>query len=144
MELESCINYLLSVSQNTVFQYFSQQLSVHNITPAQYGVLNCLWNEEPLTPKQIGERLHLEASTISTILDKMQNNDLIARSIEPNNRRNILVFTTPKAILIKPSVEKVVLEMNNYFLEEFTPEERENLSMLLLSIISKHSKHLKK
>lgn len=144
MELESCINYLLSVSQNTVFQYFSQQLSVHNITPAQYGVLNCLWSEEPLTPKQIGKRLHLEASTISTILDKMQNNDLIVRNIEPNNRRNILVFTTPKALLLKPSVEKIVMDMNDYILEEFTPEEREILSTLLLSIISKHSKHLKK
>ena len=144
MELERCINYLLSVSQNTVFQYFSQQLSAHNITPAQYGVLNCLWNKEPLTPKQIGERLHLEASTISTILDKMQNNDLIARNIEPNNRRTILVSTTPKAVQIKPSIEKIVMDMNNYILEDFTPEEREKLSTLLLSIISKHSKPSKK
>lgn len=117
---------------------------MHNITPAQYGVLNCLWNEEPLTPKQIGERLHLEASTISTILDKMQNNDLIERNIEPNNRRTILVSTTPKAIGIKPSVEKIVMDMNNYILEEFTTEELENLSKVLLSIIKKHSKHSKK
>lgn len=144
MELERCINYLLSVSQNTVFQYFSQQLSVYNITPAQYGVLNCLWNEEPLTPKQIGERLHLEASTISAILDKMQNNDLIVRNIEPNNRRTILVMTTPKAEQIKPFIEKIVRDMNDYILEDFTPEERENLSTLLLSIINKHSKHSKK
>ncbi|BBP89614.1 hypothetical protein BsIDN1_32320 [Bacillus safensis] len=43
-----------------------------DLTPAQYGVLNCLWREGQLSPKQIGELVYLEASTVSGILDKMQ------------------------------------------------------------------------
>ena len=144
MEVESCINYMLSVSQNAVFQYFSQQLSVYNLTPAQYGILNCLWNESPLSPKQIGKKLHIEASTVSTILEKLQNNDLIERNIDPNNRRTIQVTPTQKAQNMKFSVETIVSNMNDYILGEFTNEEKEILSKVLLTIIRKHSKHTDK
>ncbi|EUU44620.1 hypothetical protein O337_02733, partial [Staphylococcus aureus M0161] len=44
MELDNCINYLLSTSQNRVFKHFKSLLSPYNITPAEYGVLNCLIN----------------------------------------------------------------------------------------------------
>ena len=64
--------FLLSVSQNKVFKYFSKLLEEYGLTPAQYGVLNCLWREGQLSPKQIGELVYLEAPTVSGILDKMQ------------------------------------------------------------------------
>ena len=43
MELQNCINYLLTVAQHEVFQAFSNKLAQFNITPGQYGVLGCLW-----------------------------------------------------------------------------------------------------
>lgn len=143
MPLENCINYMLSISQNAVFQYFSQQLLPFHITPAQYGILSCLWNEEPLSPKQIGKQLHLEASTISTLLEKMQNNGLIIRNIDPNNRRAIQVFLTQKAIDLKTPVEKTVFEMNDYILKDFSADEKQILFSILSTIIDKYSKHSK-
>ena len=51
MELDNCINYLLSTSQNRVFKHFKSLLSPYNITPAEYGVLNYLINSNLNTPK---------------------------------------------------------------------------------------------
>ena len=65
MELTQCINYLLTTSQHTVFQFLSGKLSEYDLTPSQYGVLSCLWQREFATPKQISEILCLETSTIS-------------------------------------------------------------------------------
>lgn len=141
MELDNCINYLLSVSQNAVFKYFSQQLLVYNITPAQYGVLTCLWKKEIVTPKEIRQSLHLEASTVSTMLDKMQSNGLIERNINLDNRRIILVSLTQKSIDLKSSIEKIVLDMNDHILGEFTHKEKKILTKILLRIIKKHSKN---
>ena len=42
MELKECINFLLTTAQHTVFQYLSQRLAPYDITPSQYGILNCL------------------------------------------------------------------------------------------------------
>lgn len=135
MNVCECINYLLSVSQNKVFKYFSNRLYEYGITPSQYGVLNCLWQHGDLSPSQIREILFLEASSISGILDRMQKNDLIERHIDKNNRRAIIVSPTEKAISLKGDVEVVVKEMNEKFFSPFTSSEQELLKKALRQII---------
>lgn len=141
MELNSCINFLLSASQNAVFQYLSEPLADYGITPAQYGVLNCLWNHECLSPKQIGEILYLEASSISSILERMQKNGLIDRNVDPENRRVILVSATQKAKEIEKPVERIIEEMNEVILEPFSEHEKDVLLKSLQTVIMrKHKK----
>ena len=100
MELTQCINYLLTTSQHTVFQFLSGKLSEYDLTPSQYGVLSCLWQREFATPKQISEILCLETSTISGVLDRMQKKGLIGKKskemkgFERMIRENIPVITS--------------------------------------------------
>ena len=96
MELTQCINYLLTTSQHTVFQFLSGKLSEYDLTPSQYGVLSCLWQREFATPKQISEILCLETSTISGVLDRMQKKGLIDRVINREDRREVRVVPTEK------------------------------------------------
>lgn len=135
MEIRNCINFMLSSSQNTVFKYFSKRLSEYNITPSQYGVLNCLWQYGDISPSKIRELLILEASSVSGILDRMQKNGLIERQIDQNNQRAIIVSLTEKSMAIKEDIEIIVKEMNDKFLEPFTDEERAVLKKALLTII---------
>lgn len=135
MELNECVNYLLSVSQNKVFKYFSGLLEEFGLTPAQYGVLNCLWSEGQLSPKQIAESMHLEATTVSGILDKMQKAGFIERSIDPDNRRNVLVVATPKAASIREQVEDATAQMNQSALQNLSSAEQAALLKGLAAII---------
>ncbi len=136
MELSECINFLLSVSQNKVFKYFSKLLEESDLTPAQYGVLNCLWREGQLSPKQIGELVYLEASTVSGILDKMQKADLIEHTIDPNNRRNILVEATQKSLDIRDQVEAATIELNKTALQNLSNDDKVVLKKALSTIIN--------
>lgn len=138
MKTTDCINYLLTVSQNKVFQYFVEKLKKFEITPAQYGVLSCLWQNYPQTPKQIGGALFLEASSISGILDRMQKKELIIREIDQDNRRNILIYPTEKGKNLQKDIELIVEELNIYFLENFTEEEKTILRKMLTDIINKN------
>lgn len=135
MKMTECINYLLSVSQNVVFRYFSQRLAVYDITPSQYGVLNCLWNDGPLTPSQIGAKLYLEASSVSGVLDRMQKSALIERSAVPENRRMVLVSPTKKAVDMREGVDQIVQDMNRHFLGHFLPDEQRRLKAFLRRVI---------
>ena len=97
MQLQECINFLLTSAQHTVSQYLNQKLLPYDITPSQYGVLHCLWiNNGTCIPKQIAKMLYLETPTISGILDRMQKKELIDRVINTENRREILVIITEK------------------------------------------------
>ena len=50
MELNQCINYLLTTSQHRVFQEVSKRLENYDVTPVQYGVLHCLWKGDKNIP----------------------------------------------------------------------------------------------
>lgn len=138
MELKECINFLLTTAQHTVFQYLSQRLAPYDITPSQYGVLNCLWmNEGTCLPRQIAELLCLETSTVSGILDRMQKKELIDRTINPDNRREILVIITPKGDALKEPVLKVIDEVNYEVLKDFSSGETDFIRSSLRQIAEK-------
>ena len=138
MELKECINFLLTTAQHTVFQYLSQRLAPYDITPSQYGILNCLWiNDGTCLPRQIAELLCLENSTVSGILDRMQKKDLIDRVINPENRREILVMITPKGEALKAPVLKIIDEVNEEVLKDFSPKETEFIRKSLRQIAEK-------
>ena len=138
MELKECIKLLLTTAQHTVFQYLSQRLAPYDITPSQYGILNCLWiNDGTCLPRQIAELLCLETSTVSGILDRMQKKDLIDRVINPENRREILVMITPKGEALKAPVLKIIDEVNEEVLKDFSPKETEFIRKSLRQIAEK-------
>lgn len=138
MELKECINFLLTTAQHTVFQYLSQRLAPYDITPSQYGILNCLWiNDGTCLPRQIAELLCLETSTVSGILDRMQKKDLIDRVSNPENRREILVMITPKGEALKAPVLKIIDEVNEEVLKDFSPKETEFIRKSLRQIAEK-------
>ncbi|MGG4549707.1 MarR family transcriptional regulator [Rossellomorea marisflavi] len=136
MELKECMNFLLSVSQNKVFKYFSKLLEKYGVTPAQYGVLNCLWRHGQLSPKQISDMVHLESPTVSGILDKMQKANLIERSVDPNNRRNVFVTATPKSMKIKNEVEAATIKLNEKVLGSMSDSDKAALKNALYGIIN--------
>lgn len=138
MELKECINFLLTTAQHTVFQYLSQQLAPYDITPSQYGVLNCLWmNGGTCLPRQIAELLCLETSTVSGILDRMQKKELIDRTINPDNRREILVIITPKGDALKEPVFQVIDQVNDAVLKGFNKEQSDIIRSSLKQIAEK-------
>lgn len=124
MELHSCINYLLTVAQHEVSQTFAERLSPFRITPGQYGVLNCLWQNGSCTPKEIAQTLHLENSTISGVLDRMQKRGLIDRVVDPNDRRSVQVVASEEGRAMRDGVLRVIAELNGEVLGGLSPEER--------------------
>ena len=134
MEFPNCINYLLTVAQHEVFQEFSARLAPFGVTPGQYGVLNCLWSAGSATPKEIGQALRLENSTVSGVLDRMQKRGFIDRVLDPNDMRSIQVVATEAGMAIREDVLRTVEELNIRILEGFSPEQQDILRASLQSI----------
>lgn len=127
MSLKNCINYLFTVAQHEIFQTFSEGLTPFNITPGQYGVLRCLWEDGPCTPKELAQTLRLETSTISGVLDRMEKKGLVERVIDKKDRRSVRVMATESGLAIQEDVLRVIDQLNEQVLCNFEPESREAL-----------------
>lgn len=127
MQLEECVNYLLTTAQHSVFLKMTEKLSAFDITPIQYAVLYCLWENDRRSPKEIAERLKLENSTISGILERMEKKGLIQRSISKEDRRFIQVLLTEKGASLEKDVLSAVEEVNDEVMSVFSEAECESL-----------------
>lgn len=131
MQLEECVNYLLTTAQHSVFLKMTEKLSVFDLTPVQYAVLYCLWENNKKSPKEIAERLKLENSTISGILERMEKKGLIKRMISKEDRRFIQIMLTEKGAALEEDVLATVDEVNEEVMSVFSKEECENLKTQL-------------
>ncbi|HAL58198.1 MAG TPA: MarR family transcriptional regulator [Sarcina sp.] len=129
--LNNCINYLLTGAQHTVFQYMKKNLAQFDITPIQYGVLGCIWEFDMHNPKDIAAHLGVENSTISGILERMENKGLIRRMIDSTDRRYIYIELTDVSRELEVPVRTVVTEVDRKVLEIFNGEEEAALKNAL-------------
>lgn len=134
MELNECINFLLTRAQQVVFQSLKARLAKFDVTPVQYGILKCLWDEDVKTPKQISEILNLDSSTITGLLDRMENKGLIERVHNKNDRRTLNVVITEQGLKHRKEIEDIIDELNKDFLCIFSDKEQEQLKLALRNI----------
>lgn len=135
MEFSRCINYLLTTAQRSVFLAFSEGLEPYGITPAQYGVLNCIWLAGPQSPSDIANKLRLELPTVSGLLDRMQKKNLIVREINPQNHRNVTVSLTEQGALLEEPVCKSVENLNRMILDKLDPSDAAKLLEALQKLL---------
>lgn len=127
MELTHCINYLLTTAQRRVFQVMSSRLEPYDVTPVQYGVLYCLWETDIHTPREIADKLQLENSTISGVLERMEKKDLIERQVSKKDRRYIEVVLTDKGASLKDDVLNTVEQFNEDIMSVLSSQEQDIL-----------------
>jgi len=77
----------------------------------------------------------LDGSTITGILDRMANKDLIKREPDPNDRRAIRVVLTEKGIQLREPIEKTIKLTNQSVLDILSKEEQEQFVNYLERII---------
>jgi len=140
MELNQCINFMLTRTQQAVFQRFKSSLSPFDITPVQYGILKCLWDEDGQTPGQIAARLALDCSTITGLLDRMENKGVVKRAPDPKDRRALRVVLTSQGKDLREAVEKVVEAENERAMQCLTAEERKLLWACLEKMCAGYNK----
>lgn len=134
MILEDCVNFLLTKAQHRVFNKQKEALAAFDVTPIQYGVINCVHYLNLTNPKDIANYLEVENSTISGILERMEKKGLLIRSIDENDRRYIKVSLTGKAINLVGPINEAVDEVNREVAEYFSEDDFQEFKKYLRRI----------
>jgi DNA-binding MarR family transcriptional regulator len=131
LELEQCVNFVLTKAQQVVHQLFKAELAPYGVTPGQYAVLKCLWDENGQTAKQIAERLALDGSTITGLLDRMEQKGLIEKSPDPRDRRALSVVLTDSGRELETPLSQAIERANHKAVTGLEDEKARALTELL-------------
>ena len=101
-----------------------------NLTPPQYSILTQLWESDGKQFKELASACCCSPSTITGIIDTMENNDLVYRDKHPKDRRSLLVKLTDKGKQIENETPPIKIILKNCC-EGFTTEDVDQLTQLL-------------
>jgi MarR family transcriptional regulator, organic hydroperoxide resistance regulator len=129
-----CIHFLLGKALQKVNQVSKSKLSPYGVTPVQYALLRLLWEEDGQYGHMLGERLLLDGATITGIIDRLEQNNFIERRVNPNDRRNKLVFLTEKGRSLETPLCREMDAMNDEIMASFKEKEMQQFKEILYEI----------
>lgn len=109
--------------QGRVFERMLRQSGVDAFNGAQGRILYVLWEHESLTISEIGRFTSLAKTTLTGMLDRMEESGLVKRTPDTQNRRQIIVSITEKAKEYRQAYDRVSDRMNTLFYQGFTESE---------------------
>ena len=86
--------FSLYATSMAVTRAYKPMLDQLGITYPQYLVLHALWEQDDRTIGAIAERLALESSTVTPLVKRLEAADLVTRTRNPADERNVQVRLT--------------------------------------------------
>jgi DNA-binding MarR family transcriptional regulator len=104
---------------------FSKILKKSNIeiNPGQGRILFALWREDKISIQELAKKTLLGKSTLTSMLDRLEEAGYLTRIPSKNDRRKILITLTKKNNELKNKYLQVSDEMNEIFYRSFASDE---------------------
>ncbi|MGA9170672.1 MAG: MarR family winged helix-turn-helix transcriptional regulator [Nitrososphaeraceae archaeon] len=137
-DFENSIGFIVNRSAKTFVKALDTELRERvGVTFGQWKVIVMLVNENGSTQKEIADRLGLEGPTLIPIIDKMEEERLVIRKVDPADRRNNRIYRTEKADGLWDGMIECALKIREVSLRGI-PEQDINVMRKVLEKISQN------
>lgn len=115
----------------------SRRLSMsHQITAPQLITLLAISDHGPLTIANLSKEVHLSASTLVGIIDRLEAKNLVVRERSKQDRRQVHISITETGRKFAEKAPSPLQETLAYSLAELTPLEQATISLSLERVVS--------
>ena len=131
--------FLIAKIHQTAGRLFAKKLKKYDldrINPAQGRILFALWREDGISVRELAARTSLGKSTLTSMLDRLEDAGHLRREPSKEDRRKILICLTAKDKKMRAVYNKVSREMTGLFYEGFTTREIEEFERSLEQVLA--------
>lgn len=134
--MDDTLHYLIMANQMLVQKALLELLKDTGLTIGQPKILDYLKEHDGSNQKEIAAACFLEAGSLTTILNKMEENGLIERRTLNGNRRSFHIFMTEEGKEKQKLVDKAFSEIESRALMGISGEELERFMTVYEKIYS--------
>lgn len=129
-------SFLLDRTARRVKQYAQTSFSEQSfdITIDQWSILKVLYNEDPMTHKELAEKTGKDQPTLTRIVDIIIKKELVERVGHPEDRRCLLVQLTPKGKKKVKELSPEIAQIRMKAWENLSEEDFKNFTRILNTI----------
>lgn len=122
--MDASFHYLSMINHMTVQKKLMEQLKDTGLTLGQPKVLDYLKDHDGVSQKEIAAGCLIEAGSLTSILNRMEEKDLIERKMLNGNRRTFHIFMTESGKKNQKLVEKAFKKIEKTALNGISEEEQ--------------------
>ena len=133
MSKVNTIDYYLKTAWQSVANSYNQVASKVGLTQASgYVLINI--HKEGTAVSQIASLLGVRSTSLSRMLNGMEEQGLIFREASSHDKRSVKVFLTELGSEKRAKAKDIVREFNDYLIDHMTETERVRLESSLIKI----------
>ena len=130
------MGYRIKLLSQLLSRKFQERLDPFGLTSFHWVVLCCLWEEDGLATSSIGEKLQQVGGTLTGVLDRMEDRNLVRRERDQHDRRVWRIWLTDAGKKLKDILPPIAAEIREHALKDIPNADREKLSELLDQVIN--------
>lgn len=127
LEREEMLCYSLGVAMRRVSKLYADALAEHDITPPQLFVLSCLHEHDGQRVRDLADRVCLDASSLTGLLDRTERIGLVERRPDPDDRRALRIHLTKsgqaRVAELAPVIEELTKRVHKEFFDGYSREQ---------------------
>lgn len=106
-----------------IFERILSEKNIDAFNGAQGNILYVLWQHDNLTLREISEQTGLAATTLTSMIDRMESIGLVIRVSDKKDRRKTRLLLTDQARGLESEYNEVSEQMSRLFYRGFTEDE---------------------
>lgn len=107
LDLKNQVCFPIYALAKEVVNHYRPLLEALDLTYSQYLVLLVLWSEKEQTVGQIGEQLSLDSGTLTPLLKRMEQKNIVVRKRSSEDERVVKLSLTEKGLLLKEQAKEI-------------------------------------
>lgn len=135
LELENQVCFPIYALAKEIISQYRPYLEALNITYPQYLVLMVLWKEKEQTVGQLGEKVFLDSGTLTPLLKRMEQKQMVVRTRGPEDERVVKLSLTAKGISLKEKAKDIPQRLMESM--QVTEQELIELKNIVTKILNK-------
>lgn len=125
------LGYKIKLVSQLMYRDFLERLEPYGLTPFHYVVLCCLWEEDGLSTSGIADKLKQLGATLTGVVDRMEERNLVYRERDPDDRRIVRIWLTDQGKQLMNVLPAVSVETSKKATEGISEEEQKAVLKLL-------------
>lgn len=109
---ETSYGYNTRVLHRAFDRLLQRRLAEYDIRNSHWYFLRILWEREGLTQRELSNETNLTEPSTVIMLNQMEQSGLIRKENDPEDRRKLRVFLTPKARRLEKKLLPIAVQLN--------------------------------
>lgn len=113
LKLENQLCFSTYALSRAIIKKYRPYLDEVNLTYPQYIVLLVMWEKNSISMKELGEKLLLDSGTLTPLIKKLENMNLLIRKRSTLDERLLLITLTKEGLEFKDKVKDIPFKVFN-------------------------------